>query len=274
MKRISLLTITIVVALLFLSPVWSQHEHPVHRMKPTSEKPEITYWTCGMHPSVKVKPVEYEEGSTKCPICAMDLVPVYRQAGPEREAGGPVQLTLGERARKLAGIETSTVERLSLFKEIYTVGTVTYDEGKLALVSAWAPGRIDRLFVDFTGVPVKQGEHLVSIYSPELITAQEEYLLAWRAARSGGSDELLKSSRRKLLRLGLSEEQIKKLEKVGEVHDHITVFSPIGGTVIKKHALEGMYVKEGEPIYQVADLSQLWVMVDIYEYELGWVRLY
>jgi membrane fusion protein, copper/silver efflux system len=262
-------------------PALPEDDHSGHDMAAPAE-PEIEYWTCGMHPSVNISPEQYDKGSTKCPICSMDLVPVRGHSrGEEAEAGEetPPQLTLSKRSRRLAGIETTDVKRLPLFKEIYTVGTVTYDEGKIALVSAWFAGRIDRLFVDFTGVPVKKGDHLVWIYSPRLITAQEEYLLSLKASlRSGGSyegaDELLQASRRKLLRLGLTEEQVEKLEGEKVVQDHITVYSPIGGTVIHKNAVEGMYVKEGEPIYKVADLTHLWVTIDIYEYELGWVKLY
>jgi len=263
------------------SPALPEVAHDGHTVNIPSP-PAIEYWTCGMHPSVRIAPKQYEKGSTKCPICSMDLVPVSghsREEEAEGEEESPVQLTLSKRSRRLAGIETTEVGHLPLFKEIYTVGTVTYDEGKIALVSAWFPGRIDRLFVDFTGVPVKKGEHLVWIFSPRLITAQEEYLLSLKAAiRSEGSyegaDDLLKASRRKLLRLGLTEEQVKTLEKEKEVQDHLTVYSPIGGTVIHKNAVEGMYVKEGDPIYKVADLTSLWVTIDIYEYELGWVRLY
>ncbi len=268
-------------ALLLPSPAWPEDEHAGHTMAAPAE-PEIEYWTCGMHPSVKISPEQYDKGSTQCPICSMDLVPVYsasREGEAESGEETPARLTLSKRSRRLAGIETTEVVRLPLFKEIYTVGTVTYDEGKVALVSAWFAGRIDRLFVDFTGVPVKKGDHLVWIYSPRLITAQEEYLLSLKAARRSGenyqgADELLQASRRKLLRLGLTEEQVQKLEEEKEVQDHITVYSPIGGTVIHKNAVEGMYVKEGEPIYKVADLTSLWVTIDIYEYELGWVKLY
>ncbi len=258
-----------------------EDDQPKHIMNAPSAA-KIEYWTCGMHPSVHISLRQYDEGNTQCPICSMDLVPV--SASPEVDGEEPGRelgagLAISGRQRRLAGIETTEVRRIPLFKEIYTVGTITYDEGKTALVSAWAGGRIDRLFVDFTGVPVKKGEHLVSIYSPQLIIAQEEYLLSLKASRRGGeaypgAEELFAAGRRKLLRLGLTEEQIAHLESEGRVEDHITVFSPIGGTVIHKNALEGMYVKEGEAIYRVADLSRLWIMIDIYEYELGWVRLY
>jgi membrane fusion protein, copper/silver efflux system len=263
------------------SPAPPEDAHDGHTMDIPSS-PAIEYWTCGMHPSVKISVEQYDKGSNQCPICSMDLVPVRGHSQGEGSEAGEEnlpRLTLSKRSRRLAGIETTEVERIPLFKEIYTVGTVTYDEGKIALVSAWFAGRIDRLFVDFTCVPVKKGEHLVWIFSPQLITAQEEYLLSLKAASRAegsyeGADDLLKASRRKLLRLGLTEEQLEKLEKEKEVQDHITVYSPIGGTVIHKNAVEGMYVKEGDPIYKVADLTSLWVTIDIYEYELGWVRLY
>ena len=124
-----------------------------------------------MHPQIK------QSGPGKCPICGMDLIPIYDDAGDE---GGEVSLKLGKRSQVLAAVATSKVAHRPLSKEIYTVGKMDYDEGSLAYVSAWIGGRIDELFADFTGIRVKKGEHLVLLYSPELMSAQEEYLLALR----------------------------------------------------------------------------------------------
>ena len=223
---------------------------------------EVLYWTCGMHPTVK------NDQQGKCPICFMDPVPVYAE-GTAKEAGEKVSLTLSERARDLAKVETSVLKRRRLKKEIVTVGKVDYDESKVAYVSAWADGRIDRLFADFTGIRVRKGDHLVELYSPQLVSAQDEYLIA----RRSGNKSLIKSSRKKLLLLGITERQIKKVAKSGKAQTHLTIYAPIGGTVIRKNALKGMYVKEGDPIYQIADFTNLWVMVDIFEHEIGWVKL-
>jgi len=230
-----------------------------HEGKPKSE---ILYWTCGMHPTVR------SEKEGKCPICFMDLVPVYAE-GTAQERGEKVSLKLSETARDLAKIETSVIERRKLEKEIYTVGKVDYDESKVAYVSAWTAGRIDRLFADFTGTRVRKGDHLVEIYSPQLVSAQDEYLIALRS----GNKHLIDSSRKKLLLLGITKEQIRKVAERGKAQTHLTIYAPIGGTVIHKNAVEGRYVKEGDSIYQIADFSSLWVMVDIFEYEIGWVKL-
>ncbi|MFQ5905972.1 MAG: efflux RND transporter periplasmic adaptor subunit, partial [bacterium] len=133
------------------------------------EGENILYWTCGMHPSVRVPPEQYEKGQTKCPICNMDLVPV----GEEREAPGEhegVVLKLSQRARELASVRISEVACLPVVKEIHTVGRMDYDERRMAYVASWIAGRIDKLFVDFTGTLVRKGEPLVLLYSPALIS--------------------------------------------------------------------------------------------------------
>lgn len=157
-----------------------------------------------------------------------------------------------------------------------------YDERRVAYVAAWIPGRIDKLFVDFTGIEVKKGDPLVWIYSPELLTTQEEYLLALETLEKvkgspneetiKGAESLVEASRRRLLLWGISKKQIEKLEKRREANTHMTIYAPIGGTVIHKNAFEGKYVKEGENLYQIADLSNLWVRADIYEYEMALVN--
>ncbi len=239
-----------------------------------AEKTErkIRHWTCSMHPQIK------QSGPGKCPICGMDLIPIYDDAGDE---GGEVSLKLGKRAQVLAAVATTEVARRPLRKEIYTVGKMDYDEGSLAYVSAWIGGRIDKLFADFTGIQVKKGEHLVLLYSPELMSAQEEYLLALRDRQrvKGQSSQIatmskntLAASREKLLLYGITKKQLKQIERKGKVQTHLTIYAPISGTVIHKKALEGMYVKTGDQIYTIADLSHLWLYLDIYEYDLAWIK--
>ena len=137
-----------------------------------SKEKKILYWTCGMHPSVRM------DKPGKCPICGMDLVPVYEKSAGKGEEGAVAVVELGERARKLAQVKTDVVGYRSLSRDIYTVGFIEYDERLKALVSAWVPGRIDKLFVDFTGTQVVKNESMVWIYSPELVSTQEEYLLS------------------------------------------------------------------------------------------------
>jgi len=281
--------ILILVASVFLvSCKKSEEKTEEVKMIAQQEAPEkeILYYTCGMHPSVRVSPEDYEKGNTNCPICNMGLVPVYKEKGEmaemkEHEAM-EVEIKLSPQAQALASVKTEEIQFLPLFKEISTVGQLDYDERKVSYVAAWIPGRIDRLFVDFTGVNVKKGESLVWIYSPNLVTTQEEYLLALETLEKvkGGQNEvtirgaesLVEASKRRLILWGINEKQIEQLEQRKKGNTHMTIYAPIGGTVIHKNAFEGKYVKEGENLYKIADLSTLWMLADIYEYEMGWIK--
>ncbi len=236
-------------------------------------KQETQLWTCAMHPQIKLpKPGQ-------CPICGMDLIPV--ESG-EDETEGLRELSVTEHSAKLMEIENAPVERKFVTAEIRMVGKVDYDETRVSDISAWVPGRLDRLFVDYTGVPVRKGDHMVYLYSPELLSAQEELLQSIRAVKNlRGSDvsmirEMSKATvhaaREKLRLWGLTSNQIAQIEKRGKASDHMTIYSPSSGIVIHKHAQEGMYVNTGTKIYTIADLSQVWARLDAYESDLIWLR--
>lgn len=236
-------------------------------------KQETQLWTCAMHPHIKLpKPGQ-------CPICGMDLIPV--ESG-EDEMEGLRELSVTEHSAKLMEIETAPVERKFVTAEIRMVGKIDYNETRVSDISAWVPGRLDRLFVDYTGVPVRKGDHMVYLYSPELLSAQEELLQAIRAVKNlRGSDvsmiremseATVDATREKLRLWGLTSDQIAQIEKRGKASDHMTIYSPASGIVIHKHAREGMYVKTGTKIYTIADLSQVWVRLDGYESDLIWLR--
>src|SRR5574341_213711 len=237
---------------------------------------KVLYWNCGMLPSVRM------DKPGKCPICGMDLVPVYEGAGTEKE-GALATIELSERARKLAQVKTDIVGFRSLTKDIYTVGLIEYDERLKAFVSAWIPGRIDRLFVDFTGTEVVKGESMVWLYSPELVSTQQEYLLALETLEKvkespfdevlNGTKSLIDAVKRRLLWWGVTEKQIEILTKDKEIKQHIVIYAPISGIVIKKKALAGQYVMQGEIIYTIADFSNLWMKANIYEYEMAWIKV-
>ncbi len=238
---------------------------------------KILYWTCGMHPSVKM------DKPGKCPICAMDLVPVYEKGVGVEEEGALATIELSERARKLAQVKTDIIGFKSLTKDIYTVGLIEYDERLKTVVSAWIPGRIDKLFVDFTGTQVVKGESMVWIYSPDLVSTQEEYLLALETLEKvtespfdeviNGAKSLIEASKRRLLWWGVTEKQIEELTKNKKIKQHTVIYAPLGGIVIEKKALEGQYVMQGEIIYTVADLSNIWMKANIYEYEMAWIKI-
>ena len=238
----------------------------------TEAKPQI--WTCSMHPQIRLP----KKGL--CPICNMELIPV--STGETETMTNMRQLTVSENARKLMDIVVAPVERKFVSAVVRMVGKVDYDETKLAYITAWLPGRLDRLYVDYTGVPVSKGDHMVYLYSPELISAQEELLQALEAVKNIEKTKLsimremteatVHAAREKLRLWGLKAEQIKQIERTGKVEDHMTIYAPAGGIVIHKNGLEGMYVKEGTRIYTIADLSQVWIKLDAYESDLEWLR--
>jgi Cu(I)/Ag(I) efflux system membrane fusion protein len=229
-------------------------------------------WTCSMHPQIQ----KTEPGD--CPICGMDLIPL--KAGADDT--GPRELKLSEAARKLADIEVQPVRRQAVEREVRMVGSIDYDERRLATITAWVGGRLDKIYVDYTGVTVKKGDHMVWMYSPEILAAEEELVQARRAVdkMAGNGSTLirnsavatLEASRDKLRLWGLTAEQITAIESGGKAEDHIQINAPIGGVVIHKNAEEGMYVKTGTPIYRIADLSQVWAKLDAYESDLAWIR--
>lgn len=221
-------------------------------------------WSCPMHAQIR-KP---EPGD--CPICGMDLVEI--EAGADLSSR---RIELTPQAAALAEVETIKVERRAVDHVTRLVGKVAVDETRLKHITAWIPGRLERLYVDFTGIRVKRGEHLVSLYSPQLVSAQQELVQAVRTATAtgdSGSDLLLASVREKLRLLGLTAKQVAAIEASGKAQDHVTIYAPQGGVVVSKRKSQGDYVKTGERLYTIADLSRLWVKLDAYESDLTWIR--
>ncbi|MCP4568078.1 MAG: DUF3347 domain-containing protein [FCB group bacterium] len=234
---------------------------------------EPTVWTCSMHPQIKLPK------AGKCPICFMDLIPLESDVGEELD---PRQIRMSETAKQLAQIEVTRVKRTFAEAEVRMVGKVAYDETNVAYITAWVPGRLDNLYADFTGMTVNKGDHLVYMYSPELLAAQEELLQARSALAAltntdsrilkSTADVTLEAAHEKLRLYGLTEQQVEEIETTGETSDHLTIYSPIGGVVVHKNALEGMYVTTGTRIYTIADLSRLWIIFEAYESDLPWLR--
>ena len=250
------------------------HDHTDLQIAENTLQQDIQVWTCSMHPQIR------QPSPGQCPICGMDLIPVATESADTGAAAG--ELTLSPRASKLAGLQLAVVERRFVTKDIRMVGKVAYDERKIGTITSWIPGRIDRLYVDYTGIPVRKGDHLVEIYSPELFTAQEELAQALKTAaeldKSTGSTmkelslQTVAAAREKLRLLGMTPEQIQEFEQRGKPTEHVTIYSPTGGIVIHKNAVEGLYVGTGTKIYTIADLSEVWVQLDVYESDLEWIR--
>ena len=196
-------------------------------------------------------------------------------------APGTVQIS--PERQQLIGVRIGTVEKRPLQKVIRTNGRVEFDEKRLATISPKIGGWIEELYVDFTGAPVKKGAPLLTLYSPELVSTQEEYLAALRARQelaaspypevAASGNALVESARRRLRLWDISEEQIRVLEQTGQVRKSLTLYSPYGGIVLEKMAFKGMRVEPGMALYKLADLSVVWLIADIYEYELPLIRL-
>lgn len=229
---------------------------PVHE----HEAGDAEVWTCAMHPQIR------QDGPGQCPICGMDLVPVT--SGGESVGLDEVQMT--EVAMKIADIQTVPVQLTVPTKEIYLTGKVQADERRVSAVTARFPGRIERLYVNFTGQEVKKGERLASIYSPELIQAQKELIEAAKLRETNPT--FYNSAVSKLKLWNLTDAQIQNILQSGEVRYNFDIYSTQSGTVVNKHVNEGDYVTEGQPLIDVASLSQLWVLFDAYESDLPWVE--
>ena len=237
-----------------------------------SHSSETQVWTCSMHPNVQLP----ESG--QCPICFMDLIPLESESGSLQ----PNQLSMSESAMKLASIETIPAAYGIAKMEIHLSGKVEYDESRIRNITAWVPGRLERMFVDYTGITVNKGDHMMELYSPEVYTAQEELIQARKLVESSSGQSAfgqknvkatLAASREKLRLMGLLDKQIKKIESSESPTNLITVYSPMTGVVIQKNGVEGAYVKTGTNIYTIADLSRVWVIFDAYESDLPWLAL-
>lgn len=230
------------------------HEH---------ESVEPTVWTCSMHPQIK------QDKPGLCPICAMDLIPLTSMS-----SGGdhvdPNEIVMSESAAKLASIKTMLVTRGTPEKTVYLQGKVQADERNIAELTSRFGGRIEKLFVNFTGEHVNKGEKLATIYSPGLVTAQRELLEAVSFKETRPS--LYIAAKGKLKLWDLTDDQIAAIEEKGEPQVYFDVQSPISGTVSKRHVTIGDYVKEGTALFEVIDLSRVWVMFDAYESDLPWIE--
>ncbi len=272
-------------------------------------KQEKTLFHCPMHPSyISDKPGD-------CPICGMSLVPVEKEERKEAASMPAGTIEISPQRQQLIGVTFGQVERRELHQMISAYGRLTYDETRLATITTKFSGWIEKLFVDYTGKFVRRGEPLFSIYSPDLVAAQEEYLLALRAekilnpledkvatgveskensnrkqqieetasstkinnlqntlVKKAGPEEpgqsisvLVEAAKRRLLLWDISEEQITRLEKERRPFRDLTIFSPVAGFVTEKNVVQGKFVMAGENLLSLADLSQVWLLADIYE---------
>ncbi len=250
---------------------WIESDGGGQAQPQAAAKPGGTLYVCPM----MCTPPLSEPG--RCPVCGMELRPT--SAGG---SGGDARaITIDPATRRVANIQTAPVQSKAVTRPIRAVGRISYDEGKLKMLAAYVDGRIDRLYADYTGVIVSRGDELALLYSPELYAAQSELLAAQRAARDTksplyagtlSSQDLAASARQKLLDLGMTPRQIEQLERTGRPETRIKLVAPIHGTVIDRLAAEGEYVKTGQAIYRLADLSTVWLMLELFPEHAAAVR--
>jgi Cu(I)/Ag(I) efflux system membrane fusion protein len=250
----------------FLFPLLFPGGHDHAASSAQSTEAEIEYYTCTMHPSVR----EIKPG--KCPLCGMELIPVFRKGAMEVHQFD-FTFTVPRAKQQLIGVKFDVAEVRDLVSTINAVGKVAFDERRLAVVNMRVGGWIEELYVDFTGKFVSKGQPLFSFYSPDLVSAQQEFLLAKQSLDDDSSRELAETARNRLMLWGITPEQIAELENRGEPETYVTIHSPISGFVVEKKAIRGARIDAGVEVYKIADLSHVWILADIYEYELPLVQI-
>lgn len=238
---------------------WFLFSAPVHEDTATvHEHTSATVWTCSMHPDVR------QPGPGRCPICGMHLIPL-ETAGDDSF----IQVRMSDEAMKLANIQTTIVGMGALRKEVRLRGTVQTDERRVSSQAAHVPGRIEQLVVNFTGEYVRKGAVLAYVYSPELVTVRQELREAYAMLET--QPALYEAARAKLKAWKLDDAQIDAILTGQHASDRFPVTADVSGIVIARNVSVGDYVARGASLYEIADLSRVWVHFDVYESDMSWV---
>ena len=245
-----------------------QHEH--------KHEPGF-YFTCSMHPEIK----ENEAG--KCPICGMNLTQVEVEADETetQDTSTTASTTVAEIKLRKAQLQHFhpayfTVTTMKMQKQVRLLGKVLQAETREKTIPARVGGRVEKVYIKSTGSKVKRGEAVLDLYSPALLTAGEEYLVAYRSVRQAASSQgqnMLAQAEKKLRLWGIRPFQYKRWAKRGKVPERVTIYSPVSGVVKKRHAVAGRYFKEGQNFFELYDLSSVWVEIDVYEHDASLVAL-
>ena len=237
---------------------------------------KVLYWYDSMNPAHR------SDKAGKAPD-GMDLVPMYADTNESKEKMAPGSVMISSAKQQLIGVRTAAVQRESLSRSIRAVAQVQIDETKIARIHVKIAGWVEQVNVDFIGKLVQKGQPLFSLYSPDLVATQQEYLIARRAEKdlgsspfaevSQGSESLLRAARERLRLWDISDEQIKTLDDTGQVSRTMTMYSPLDGFVMKREVYERTYVTPETELYEIADFSTVWVNAEIYEYEVPYVKV-
>ena len=257
------------------APAASEARESTNIPGPSNQSRKILYWYDSMHPAYR------SDKPGVAPDCGMVLVPKYADEGMANMPAGTV--IIPEEKQVLAGVRTTVVERKALVRDIRTTAQIIADEARISHVHVKIGGYIDRVFVDYVGQLIKKGEPLFTLYSPDLVSTQEEYLIAKRGnATLGaapfkdvaqGAESLLESTRQRLKLWDITDEQIRKLDETGKVERDLTFYSPVTGFVTDRKAFPQTSVTPDTELYTVSDLSSVWATADIFEYEVPFVHL-
>ena len=234
------------------------------KKKDTASTDEI--WTCSMHPQIR----QNEPGD--CPICGMDLIPLDEAGGSD----SPIRFVMTTNAVKLAQIETTIVGDKAARsnapeKEIFLTGKVKMNETNSSTQTAHLKGRIEEIYINYTGEQVSKGQKIAKIYSPELVAAQKELIEAIKIKAELPS--LYTAAREKIKQWKLPDSMIDEIEKSGKVQTEVNIYADMSGTVMKRYVEVGDYLKPGAPIADIMNLNTVWVLFDVYEKDLQWVRV-
>lgn len=222
---------------------------------------EETIWTCSMHPQIR----QNEPGD--CPICGMDLIPLEDDQHDDID---PMAISMSATAMQLANVQTAVVGAMNQAKEVRLNGKIQEDERLVFSQSSHVPGRIENLKVNFTGDYVRKGQVIASVYSPELVTAQEELYEARKVMDT--QPQLFNAAKEKLKTWKLTNSQIEQILQSGVSTTTFDIQADVSGYVTEKLVNPGDYVQRGQPIYEIADLSRVWVLFDVYESDMGWIN--
>jgi len=228
--------------------------------KPAATKPterKVLYYQSAMHPWVK------SDKPGRCTVCGMELTPIYE--GESGVASDANMISLSETSIRVLNVQTTEVKTQALTKTLAVAGTIDDDDSKHRVLSAYIPGRIEKLYVSYVGAEVKAGAPLAEIYSPMLLQAEREYRVA--------TGELREAVASRLRQMGLTVDQIKSLPGKPATQLTSQILAPISGTVTEKKIYEGQYVQEGERLFEIADFTTMWFQFRAYEQDLPWIRV-